>query len=171
MDGSIKENFIPIISQWGGVGCAIFRVAQRYCKGKGADIGAGYWPLPGAIPVDIERGPGVGRVISDFEDGSLDFIFSSHCLEHIEDWRSTLSEWVRKVKTGGIVFLYLPHPECEIWHPGSPFVGDGHRWVPIPEVISEALRELGCEIIDRDDGPDAMFSFYVCARKRSEAGP
>ena len=110
----------------------------------------------------------MGRSISDFEDGSLDFVFSSHCLEHIEDWRSALAEWVRKVKPGGIIFLYLPHPECEVWHPGAPFVGDGHKWMPTPEVISQALEGLGCEIVGKDEGPDAMMSFYVCARKREE---
>lgn len=105
-------------------------------------------------------------MIQGFADGSLDYVFSSHCLEHIEDWRSALVEWIAKVKAGGVIFLYLPHPECKIWHPGSPFVGDGHKWIPTPWVVSEALKELGCEIIDRDDGPDGMFSFYVCARKR-----
>jgi len=163
-----KGKFYPDYLTVGGAACAIFRVALRYCKGKGVDIGAGYWPLPGAIPVDTERGPGVGRVISDFEDDSLDFIFSSHCLEHIENWRSALAEWVKKVKPGGVVFLYLPHPECEIWHPNSPFVGDGHKWVPTPKIVFETLKELGCHIVDRDEGPDAMMSFYVCARKHGK---
>jgi len=121
--------------------------------------------------VNIWRGPGVGRTVVDFKDESLDYVFSSHCLEHIENWRDALSEWVRKLKPGGIIFLYLPHPDCAIWHPGSPFVGDGHKWIPTPEVIKQALRELGCEILSHDDGPDAMQSFYVCARKRGGNNP
>lgn len=165
-----KGRFYPDYLTVGGASHAIFRKALEFCQGRGIDVGAGLWPLPGAIPVDVARGPGVGTSVSDFEDSSLDYVFSSHCLEHITNWREGLKEWVKKLKVGGIIFLYLPHPDCAIWHPGSPFVGDGHKWIPAAEVVSEALKELGCEIIGRDDGPDGMFSFYVCARKRSELG-
>ena len=152
----------------GGAGHAIFREAPKLCQGQGIDVGAGLWPLPGSIPVDVWRGLGMGRSVMGFEDGSLDYVFSSHCLEHIENWREALGEWVRKLKPSGIIFLYLPHPDCAIWHPGSPFVGNGHKWIPTPTIIKQKLEELGCEIIQSDDGPDAMQSFYVCGRKRDE---
>lgn len=152
----------------GGAGHAIFCEALKFCQGKGIDVGAGLWPLPGAIPVDVWRGLGVGKGVLDFEDGSLDYVFSSHCLEHIKNWQEALDEWVKKIETDGIIFLYLPHPDCAIWHPGSPFVGTGHKWIPTPEIIKQTLRELGCAIIQFDDGPDAMWSFYICGRKRSE---
>ena len=162
-----NDAFYPDYLTVGGAGHAIFRVALKYCKGNGVDIGAGLWPLPGATAVDVWRGPGAGKVISDFADGSLDYIFSSHCLEHIENWRETLAEWVRKLSSNGTIFLYLPHPDCAIWHPGSPFVGDGHKWSPTPAIIKAALEETGCRIEACDDGPDAMQSFYVCARARN----
>ena len=120
---------------------------------------------PGAIPVDAWHGPGTGRGVLDFDDQSLDYVFSSHCLEHIENWHETLDKLVKKLKIDGFIFLYLPHPECAIWHPGSPFVGNGHKWMPKPEIINSALRTFGCEVIIQDDGPDAMYSFYVCGRK------
>jgi len=138
---------------------AIFREAIKFCEGKGIDIGAGLRPLRGAIPVDICRGPGTGRSVSDFADGSLGYLFSSHCPEHIQNWREALAMWGKKLKSGGTVFLYLPHPNCAIWRPNSPFVGDGHKWIPTPKIVSRALEELGCKVIDRDDGPNAMFSF------------
>lgn len=166
-----KGKFYPDYLTVGGAGHAIFREALKFCQGRGIDVGAGLWPLPSAIPVDVWRGPGVGKTVSHFADGSLDYVFSSHCLEHIENWRDALGEWVKKLKPGGIIFLYLPHPDCAIWHPGSPFVGDGHKWIPTPEVIKQTLRELEREIIQFDDGPDAMLSFYVCGRKRSETKP
>src|SRR3989338_2336729 len=162
-----QGQFYPDYLTIGGAGHAIFDVAMRYCQGKGVDVGAGLWPLPGSTPVDLERGLGRGKSISDFADESLDYIFSSHCLEHIEDWRPALDLWVKKLRPGGTLFLYLPHPDCAIWHPGAPFVGDGHKWIPTPEVISAALSKLDCKILERDDGPDAMFSFYICASKRS----
>jgi SAM-dependent methyltransferase len=159
-------NFYPDYLTVGGASHAIFREALKFCRGSGIDIGGGFWPLPNAVPVDKWCGPGLGRFTSDFKDGSLDYIFSSHCLEHIENWLEALEEWVKKLKPGGIIFLYLPHPDCAIWRPGSPFVGNGHKWIPFPQVIKRALQELGFEILQFDDGPDAMQSFHVCARKK-----
>lgn len=161
-----RKKFYPDYLMVGGACHAIFSTALRFCKGYGIDIGAGYWPLPGSIPVDSYRGPGVNKTIADFEDDSLDYVFSSHCLEHIENWKKALHEWVKKLKPDGIIFLYLPHPDCAIWHPGSPFVGDGHKWVPTPDVLKKALREDLCDIEQFENGPDAMQSFYVCGRKR-----
>jgi SAM-dependent methyltransferase len=163
-----KGGFYPDYLTVGGAGHAIFPEALRVCQGHGIDVGAGLWPLPGAIPVDVWRGPGKERSISEFEDSSLDYVFSSHCLEHIENWRETLSEWRRKLRPNGIIFLYLPHPLCDIWHPGSPFVGDGHKWIPTPEIVKQALMEIGCKILQVDDGPDAMQSFYVCGQRHVE---
>ena len=65
----------------------------------------------------------------------------------------------------------LPHPDCAIWHPKSPFVGTGHRWIPTPAVIKDALTEYGCPVRAFDDGPDAMRSFYVCGIKEGAGEP
>ena len=81
------------------------------------------------------------------------------------DWENKLHGWISKLKRGGVVFLYLPHPDCGIWEVGSPFVGGDHKWTPTPEVIRIALEENQCTVIARDDGPDAMYSFWQCAQK------
>jgi SAM-dependent methyltransferase len=162
-----KGEFYPDYLTVGGATAAIFREALKFCHGQGIDVGAGLWPLPGATPVDIWRGPGMGTNLSDFEDASLDYVFSSHCLEHIENWQEALYEWVEKLRPGGIIFLYLPHPDCALWHPGSPFVGDGHKWIPTPGIIKKTLRDTKCDIIEFDDGPDSMSSFYICGRRES----
>lgn len=158
-----EERFYPDYLFVGGASFAIHRTALKYCTGSGLDIGAGLWPLPGAVAIDLERGPGHGRVLEDFPSGSQDYVFSSHCLEHIGPWRDALRDWIARLKSGGRLFLYLPHPTCGIWRPGSPFVGDGHKWAPTPETIKAALEEFGGHVIACDDGPDAMESFFVCA--------
>lgn len=160
-----EGEFYPDYLTVGGAGHAIFPRALELCRGRGIDIGAGFWPLPGATPVDTARGPGASHLIEDFEEGSLDYVFSSHCLEHIEDWRGALREWIGKLKPGGVLFLYLPHPSCAIWRPGSPMVGEGHKWQPTPDVVREAVTALGCEVEAQDEGPDIMRSFHVAARK------
>jgi SAM-dependent methyltransferase len=158
-----EGRFYPDYLFVGGASFAIQRAALTWCQGSGLDIGAGLWPLPGAVAIDVERGPGANRKLSDVPAQSQDFVFSSHCLEHIADWEPALREWVLKLKPRGRLFLYLPHPTCAIWRPGSPFVGDGHKWAPTPEVIKAAVNRLGGRIVACDDGPDAMQSFFVCA--------
>lgn len=159
-------KFYPDYITVGGASFCIFRTALKFCKGYGVDIGAGLWPLPGSIPVDLQNGVGVQNKITDFEDDSLDYIFSSHCLEHITDWQEALKVWIGKLKQDGILFFYLPHPDCEVWNPGAPFVGNGHVWIPTPEIIKKAFADNNIEVLEYDDGPDAMYSFYVCGRKK-----
>lgn len=160
-----QGELFPDYLHMGGASHLIARVAQQHCVGRGADVGAGLWPLPGATPVDIWRGPGAQRSIEEFAPGELDYVFSSHCLEHIEDWAGALARWTELVRPGGVIFLYLPHPDCKIWKPGSAFVGDAHVWSPSPPVIKEALEQRGFEIRASDDGPDHYMSFFVCGEK------
>jgi Methyltransferase domain len=149
------------------VGGAIFFIlgkAKTYCSGRGLDIGAGLWPFPGAIPIDTSYGPDSAK-LSDIPNSSCDYVFSSHTLEHIENWDQALSEWISKIRDGGTLFLYLPHPDCWLWRKENPFMAKYHAWVPTPPIVKEAVVRHGCHIIDHDDGPDVMYGFYVAASK------
>jgi hypothetical protein len=42
-----------------------------------------------------------------------------------------------------------------------------HKWAPDPETVGEAITQRDLTIVDKDDGPDHFFSFFVCARKPS----
>jgi hypothetical protein len=160
-----EDEFYPDYLTVGGNSVAIRRSALKWCQGCGIDIGAGFWPLPGSTPVDTERGPGLLHPISSIPAGSQDYVFSSHCLEHIENWGGALDEWASKLKAGGVLFLYLPHPSCKLWHRSNPFVADTHKWVPTPDLVEQALIDRGFELVDCDRGPDHFYSFYVCGRK------
>ena len=156
------SEFYPDYLTVGGASFAIRRTALKWCQGRGIDIGAGLWPLPGATPIDIESGPGVQTPLESIVDGSQDFVFSSHCLEHIADWQSALRAWIGNLRKGGIVFLYLPHPSCKLWLPSNPAMTPHHLWSPTPEIIKRAFAELGLTVLDVDDGPAHYYSFYVC---------
>ncbi len=43
--------------------------------------------------------------------GALDYLFSSHVLEHCPDTIATLNEWTRVLKLEGLLVLRLPHKE------------------------------------------------------------
>ena len=82
-----------------------------------------------------------------FASKSMDFVFSSHLLEHIEDTQKTLEEWWRVVKVGGHLCLYLPHkdlyprvgtPEDKAeWNEWAKKFDTGDKKVP-----ASALKEL-----------------------------
>ena len=95
-----------------------------YTKGRGLDLGCGdAKPFKHFIGVDNGRAKqdyGL-RVAANvhyscenldmFGTRSMDFVYSSHLLEHIVDTRSSLKEWWRVVKPGGYLVLYLPHKD------------------------------------------------------------
>lgn len=138
--------------------------AVRYCTGRGLDIGADRWPFPGATPVYNEPQRNAYR-LDDIPDASQDYIHSSHCLEHLERWPDALRLWIRKLRPGGHLFLYLPHEDMKLWNPGGPWVRDGHKWQPTVAVLKPFLESLGLKVVDFNPGRDRYWSFHLVARK------
>lgn len=144
----------------------ILDTASRYCSGSGVDVGCGGWPFPGAVGIDNEN------ELNAFNFGphnNLDFVFSSHCLEHIADWQEALAHWISRLKIGGTLFLYLPHHDMLLWRPESPWVSGpgGHQWSPTFNVLEEFLKTLNTDIIAGEAEMDKHYSFYIVARKKS----
>ena len=111
-----KEKCYPKFQSTGFAARFIFPFAQEVCKGDGLDIGCNReeWCFPGAMPIDPVMN---GYNAMHLPEGSFDYIFSSHCLEHIDDWVGALNYWTEKLKSGGTLFLYLPHPSQRYWNP------------------------------------------------------
>lgn len=87
---------------------------SKYCFGRGLDIGHGGNHrcafIPNAIGVDKDY-PLYDGVHLPFGDNEFDFVFSSHCLEHIcaDSISDTIVEWFRVVKVGGHLVIVVPH--------------------------------------------------------------
>ena len=64
--------------------------------------------VPQAIGVDVGY-PGYEGAAFPFADESFDAIYSSHCFEHIGDWRGVLRDWYRLLKVGGYLVIVVPH--------------------------------------------------------------
>ena len=74
-------------------------------QGRGYDIGANKWPLKGAMPID----PAInGQSGMELPEKLVDYIYSSHCLEHLDNWVEALKHWVSRIKMGGILFCTYP---------------------------------------------------------------
>ncbi len=46
-----------------------------------------------------------------FKDETVDFVVSSHVIEHFYDPIKTIKEWLRVIKPGGYVYMIVPHKE------------------------------------------------------------
>jgi SAM-dependent methyltransferase len=112
------------------------RFATRCAVGAGIDIGAGNDP----VSLYLELFPGMREVRAwDMPDGdaqllegvasdSLDFVHSSHCLEHMRDPVEALQNWFRVLKPGGHLVCVVP--DEDLYEQGqfpSTFNAD-HKW-------------------------------------------
>lgn len=81
---------------------------EKYCNGEGFDIGYGGDIItPDCSGWDMRNGD--AQYLSGIEDESFDFVYSSHCLEHMYDVRIALKNWFRVVRRGGYLLLAIPH--------------------------------------------------------------
>jgi predicted SAM-dependent methyltransferase len=147
----------PAFQTTGNAARFIQPLALEFCKGVGYDIGycKPEWKLPGAIGVDLADGKGYSA--DKLPEGNVDYIFSSHCLEHVDNWVDTLLYWHSCVKPGGVIFLYLPDYSQTYWRPWN---NRKHRHVMDPTVIKGLLESKGCKNIFVS-GVDLNNSFSV----------
>jgi hypothetical protein len=61
-----------------------------------------------AVGVDRDF-PGYDGLHLPFPDLSQDTVFSSHCYEHIGDYRAALCDWYRVLRVGGYMVIIIPH--------------------------------------------------------------
>lgn len=86
----------------------------RYMYGQGIDIGyrgtdsTAETILPGAQGVDIGT-PGYDGFLLPYKSDTLDYVYSSHCLEHLEAPIASIREWFRVVKPHGHLVIVVPH--------------------------------------------------------------
>lgn len=81
---------------------------DKYCQGEGIDIGYNSDPItPGCSGWDLQNGD--AQYLNGVEDESFDFVYSSHCLEHVWDVRCAIKNWFRVVRRGGYLIIAVPH--------------------------------------------------------------
>lgn len=83
------------------------RFFDKYCQGEGLDIGCGNDPItPGCSGWDLCNGD--AQELDGVPDESFDFVYSSHCIEHMTDVRRAIANWFRVVRRGGYLIIYGP---------------------------------------------------------------
>ena len=113
--------------------------AKQFCKGKGLDIG-GFddWVFPGARAINITLDDEYDAF--NLPDEKYDYIFSSHTLEHLDDYVGALQYWKEHLKPGGVLFIYVPHPDMEYWLPEN---NRKHRHIFHPKDLKRTITALG----------------------------
>lgn len=151
----------------------------EYTSGRGLDLGCGpYKTFPHFIGVDNGKqwgNQGVDVMVDTcekldlFADKSMDFVFSSHLLEHIVDTEATLKEWMRVIKDGGYLILYLPHRD---FYPNVGQVGANpdHKHDFLPEDITRHMKKAGAWdlVVNEERSSGDEYSFLQIYRKGGE---
>jgi len=160
-----KTSTYPLFQTTGNSAQFAVPYAKHVCKGKGYDIGCNRleWALPGSIPIDPAIDPVFNANKLPIETtGLVDYIFSSHCLEHVSgDWYNTLQYWYNNLKPNGTLFLYLPDYSQEYWRPWN---NRKHIHAFTPEILNDAFIALGMKNIFVS-GIDLNNSFMIMGEK------
>lgn len=135
-----KDKIYPKFQSLGFASQFAFPFAKHVCKGFGYDIGCKNkdWSFPGSIPIDLDFGDGFHA--TNLPEKNVDYIFSSHCLEHIFDWVFVMDYWYDTLKSGGTLFLYLPSYEQEYWRPWN---NRKHFNIFSPDIIKDYMLNKG----------------------------
>jgi SAM-dependent methyltransferase len=155
-----KDTVYPAFQAQGNAAQFAIPYALQFCKGLGYDIGfcKEAWKLSGAIGIDSSLDDGFHAM--KLPQQNVDYIFSSHCLEHVDDWVATLLYWLSCIKKGGVLFLYLPDISQKYWRPWH---NRKHLHCFTPEIIKSFLEDNRCKDIFVS-GIDLNHSFMaVCS--------
>ena len=141
------------------------KLEKSVLAGRGIDIGCGPDPVtPDARRFDLEHGD--ANVASRHVKEQFDFVYSSHCLEHMHDPRMTILDWWKLVKPGGHLFVVVPDEDlyeqgvfpsrfnpdhkatftiskAKSWSPKSVNVLELAQSLPGGEIVSLQLQDQG----------------------------
>lgn len=134
----------------GSEGLTREKIAGRYLKGNGIEIGALHKPLrvpPAAkvkyldrmssealrkhypelndvplVPVDIIDD---GETLSSIDDQSLDFVIANHFLEHCQNPIDAAANMIGKLRKNGVLYMAVPDKRFS-FDRGRPITGIGH---------------------------------------------
>jgi len=119
--------------------------------GQGIDIGCGPDPVtPTVRQFDLQDGD--ANHITRHVHEQFDFVYASHCLEHMHEPRKAVLEWWQLVKPGGHLFFLVP--DEDLYEQGvfpSRFNGDHKATFTIDKTaswsaVSINVRELATSL-------------------------
>jgi ADP-heptose:LPS heptosyltransferase len=167
----------------------IASIAVPYLQGRFLDLGCGLnkvWPSALGVDNGGSFGRGAADIAADisdlslFTDASFDAVFSSHALEDFtrEHTPAILAEWLRVIKIGGHLVLYLPsanlYPKM-----GEDGANTAHRQDIFPGEIEAILKDwserndglFGLTLLESEErGGSNEYSLFIVVQKTITGG-
>ncbi len=139
---------------------------RKYLKGEGIDIGGEPDPLvieAGTVQV-WDKPDGNAQFLATVYNNSYDFVYSSHCLEHMENVELALNNWTRVLRPGGHLYVVVPDylvyekatwPSMFNCHHRQSFsldmnrklVGRSNHW-KLPQDVEGILKRNGMKLVE-----------------------
>jgi len=144
-----------------------------YCKGNGVDLGYG-WDKINKTAISVDKGErgfddlnydGDARDLP-FKNETMDYVYSSHLLEDFVNTKEILIEWIRILKIGGYLILYLPIQKKYVEHCTVNKLGinTDHKVDMSLDYLLNCVVGLPLELIESIN-PHADYSFLAIFRK------
>lgn len=97
---------------------------NEYFSGDGIDIGCGsdvlskdiFKNITSVMPYDLHEGDAL--TCHNLDSNRFDFVYSSHCLEHMDDPYKAMENWIRICVENGYIVVAVPHEiyyEKNVW--------------------------------------------------------
>jgi SAM-dependent methyltransferase len=125
-------------------------------KGRGLDIGAGSDPITPNVKT-FDKSQGDANRIDEYIYEQFDFVFSSHCLEHMRDPIDAIARWWKLVKPLGYLIVIVPDEDLyeQGWWPSlfnhdhkHTFTLNDESWSPVSVNMNELVKSLaGAEVV------------------------
>ena len=107
----------------------------RYTQNLGIDIGCGDGPVTNEVEKwDKVLGHGDATLMGGVPDCHFDYVYSFHCLEHLDDPVTALRNWFRILKPKGWLIVGVPHRDLYEKNKVLPSRWNGdhkHFWMPV----------------------------------------
>lgn len=126
-------------------------IERKATSGRGIDIGCGGDPVSSSCRC-FDVADGDANQITKYVNEQFDFVYSSHCLEHMHDPRKAILEWWQLVRPSG--YLFVTVPDEDLYEQGvfpSRFNSDhkatftlakASSWSPVSHNVLELAQSL-----------------------------
>lgn len=139
-----------------------------WCQGLGVDVGSGGRTLHAGIVRIDDRLSVRPDVVADgcrlpFRDQTFDFVMSVHSVEHMDDTKMALLEWIRVCK----VCVCTVGPDIRVHGPvGAPCSDPEHKYMYTGEEFFALVSSLSNVQIVKSYSEIDRYPDYVCVFKK-----
>jgi SAM-dependent methyltransferase len=164
IEGLLKDKVIApgmrVLDIGCGQGLALDLFRQAETQATGITLGGDY-------EVCLSKGFDVKQMdqnFMDFADGTFDFLWCRHVLEHSVAPLFTLSEYKRVTKPGGRIYVEVPAPDTSAHHETNPnhySVLPLSAWMSLFSRVGLTVEKSVAVEFTAPCGPDRYWSFLL----------